>query len=340
MSRLRPILDEFETPDRGLDRLLDRTVLLGYSRVGYALRRRGWAADDPGPGALDGRTAVVTGAGSGLGEATALGLARLGARVHLLVRSPERAAQAMQRIAERLRGDGLAADLHLERCDVSDPIAVEEFAEEFCARDGGRAAVDILVHNAGVMPPERTESVDGHEMTVATHVLGPIRLTEGLLPALRRSRAGARVIMIASGGMYTQPLPVDDPEFRRGDYRPAAAYARSKRMQVELTPVLSRRWEPHRVAVYAMHPGWVATPGLARSLPVFRSAMRPLLRSPEAGADTAAWLAATEPAPAGGTFWHDRRRRPTSYRSATRPDRRQVDTLWDWAARAAGLERG
>lgn len=326
--------------DRGLDRLLDRTVLLGYSRLGYVIRRRHWAADDPKAGALAGRRALVTGAGSGLGEATALGLARLGARVHLLVRSPERAAPAVQRITDALHGEGMDVDLHVEQCDVSDPAAVNAFAEDFCARDRGAMSVDILVHNAGVMPPQRTESTDGHELTVATHVLGPIRLTDRLLPALRRSRSGARVVMIASGGMYAQPLPVDDPDFRRGNYRGAVAYARSKRMQVEFTPVMARRWEADRISVYAMHPGWADTPGVARSLPLFRAVLRPLLRSARVGADTAEWLAATEPAGPSGTFWHDRQQRPTSYRSATRPDRVQVEALWDWAVEAIGLSRG
>lgn len=326
--------------DSGLDRLLDRTVLLGYSRLGYVIRKRRWSADDPQAGALVGRTALVTGAGSGLGAATALGLARLGARVHLLVRSPERAAPAIQRITDALRSEGMVADLHVERCDVSDPVAIDTFAEEFCARDGGAMSVDILVHNAGVMPPQRTESVDGHEVTVATHVLGPIRLTERLLPALRSSRSGARVLMVASGGMYTQPLPVDDPDFRRGNYRGAVAYARSKRMQVEFTPVMAQRWAADRISVYAMHPGWADTPGVAQSLPLFRTILRPLLRSAHAGADTTAWLAATEPTPPSGTFWQDRQQRPTSYHSATQRDPDQVKKLWDWAVEAAGLGGG
>lgn len=325
------------TQDKGLDRVLDRTVVLGYSRLGYAIRRRGWAAGDPRPGALAGRTALVTGGGSGLGEATVLGLARLGARVHLLVRSPERAAAAVARIERRLGEEGLVADLRVERCDVSDLSVVDAFAEDFCAREGGSAALDLIVHNAGVMPPERSESVDGHELTVATHVLGPIRLTERLLPALRRSERGARVVFVASGGMYTQPLPVDDPEFERGDYQGAVAYARSKRMQVELAPLLDRRWSPDRLSTYVMHPGWADTPGLARSLPAFRTLTRPLLRPAEAGADTAVWLAATDPTPPSGTFWHDRRQRPTSYRSSTRPGRGEADRLWRWVAAAAGV---
>ncbi|MEI7058766.1 SDR family NAD(P)-dependent oxidoreductase [Nocardioides sp. CCNWLW239] len=323
--------------EKGLDRLLDRTIVAGYSRLGYAIRRRRWPADDPRPGSLAGRTALVTGGGSGLGEATVLGLARLGARVHLLVRSPDRAAPAVARIEGQLRREGLAADLRMERCDVSDPAMVDAFAEEFRARDGGHSVLDVLVHNAGVMPPERTESVDGHELSVATHVLGPIRLTEHLLPAMRRSEAGARVVFVASGGMYTQPMPVDDPDFRLGDYRGAVAYARSKRMQVELTPILDRRWSSDRVSTYVMHPGWADTPGIARSLPLFRTLTRPLLRPAEAGADTAVWLAATEPAPPSGTFWHDRRQRPTSYRSTTHPGPAETGELWRWAASAAGV---
>ncbi|MEU6134081.1 SDR family NAD(P)-dependent oxidoreductase [Nocardioides sp. NPDC047086] len=325
-------------PDQGLDRVLDRTVVLGYTRIGYAIRRRRWAEGDPRPEALAGSTAVVTGGGSGLGEATVLGLARLGARVHVLVRSPERAAPAVARIERLLRVEGRVADLRTERCDVSDPAMIDAFAEDFCARDGGRTAVDVLVHNAGVMPPERAESVEGHELSVATHVLGPIRLTERLLPALRRSERGARQVFVASGGMYTQPLPVDDPEFEHGTYQGAVAYARSKRMQVELAPILDRRWSPDRISTFVMHPGWADTPGLARSLPAFRTLSRPLLRPAEAGADTAVWLAATEPVPPSGTFWHDRRQRPTSYRSATRPGRGEAEALWSWAAAAAGLD--
>lgn len=321
--------------DHGLDRLLDRTVLPGYSRLGHAIRRRGWPADDPAPGALRGRTALVTGAGSGLGEATALGLARLGARVHLVVRSAERAAPAVDRIRAALGRDGLPADLHVEICDVADPGSVDAFADLFIARDAAGARVDVLVHNAGVMPPERTESVDGHELSVATHVLGPVRLTERLLPALRRSSYGARVVLVASGGMYTQSLAVDDPDFRQGDYRGAVAYARSKRMQVELTPLLAKRWASDRITVHATHPGWAATPGVAESLPLFGAVMKPLLRPPGAGADTVVWLAATEPAPPAGGFWHDRQQRPTSYRRSTRPAAGDVDRLWAWVADAA-----
>lgn len=324
--------------DRGFDRALDRSVVLGYSSLGYAIRRRSWPLADPASTALTGKRALVTGAGGGVGEATALGLARLGAQVHLLARSAQRAAPALARIEQALHRDRLPARLEVEECDVADLSSVREFVAEFSRRLPESTGLDVVVHNAGVMPSKRSESVDGHELTIATHVLGPILMTELLRPLLQRASTGARVVLVSSGGMYTQALAVDDPEFVRGTYRGAVAYARSKRMQVELTPVLAQRWAVNDVSVYAMHPGWVNTPGIGTSLPLFRRVTRPILRTPTAGADTCVWLAATEPAAQTGTFWHDRHQRPTSYRGGTVPSAAQVAHAWEWTRTALALD--
>ncbi|MCX6399533.1 MAG: SDR family NAD(P)-dependent oxidoreductase [Propionibacteriales bacterium] len=324
--------------DTGLDRLLDRLVVPGYSSIGYRLRRRHWAGD-PAPGSLTGKRAVVTGAGGGLGEATALELARLGAVVHLVVRSEGRAREAVDRITATLRDEGIEALLEVEECDVSDLVSVRHFAAGFVerlARDG--SALDVVVHNAGVLPAERTTSAQGYELTVATHVLGPVLMTELLLPALRLAVGGARVVLVASGGMYTQALPVADPDFSRGGYRGAVAYARSKRMQVELAPLLNERWSADGTAVHAMHPGWADTPGVASALPAFRLVTRVVLRDPAAGADTITWLAATEPPPEGGHFWHDREIRPTNYRSTTVATPADVAAIWKWVREATALD--
>lgn len=321
------------SPDSGWDRLLDRSVLSGYSSLGIRLRRRHWADDDPAPGALTGAVAMVTGAGGGLGEATVLGLAGLGARVHLVVRSPERAAPAVRRVRAALAAAGREADLVVECCDVADLDSVDRFVRDWVTRaDRAGAALDVLVHNAGVMPPERTVSPQGHELSMATHVLGPVRMTDGLATPLARSERGARVVLVASGGMYTQKLPVEDPEFAHGSYRGAVAYARSKRVQVDLLPHLAAHWAP--ASVFAMHPGWVDTPGVADSLPGFKRLTGPVLRSPAEGADTTVWLAGTRQAPPSGTFWHDRAQRPTHYRSGTRSGPEEVDRTWSWVRHA------
>jgi dehydrogenase/reductase SDR family member 12 len=312
-----------------LDTALDRTVVPGYSKIGYWLRRRSWPDDDPRPGSLAGRRALVTGANSGLGKAAALGLARLGATVHLVVRNQERGAAALEEVRRAVPG----AELHLELCDMSDLADVRRCATDLVER---LDRVDVLVHNAGSLPAERTESADGHELTVATHVLGPVLMTDLLRPVL--AGHSARVVLVTSGGMYSQRLPVHDPDYERGTYKGAVAYARSKRMQVALAPVLQQRWGPDGIAVHVMHPGWADTPGVASSLPLFRAVTRPVLRDAEAGADTIVWLAATEPAPPPGRLWMDRAERPTHYRRATRETPDERDRMWAWVRDAAGLD--
>ena len=158
---------------RALDTALDRSVVPGFSKIGYAVRRRlpTWPAD-PAIGALAGRHVAVTGATSGLGTATARQLSDLGAHVHLVVRNPDKAVD----IAAQLRGPSTTWT-----CDIGDLDSVRECAAKILAEG---PPLDGLVHNAGAMPPERTDSRQGHEMTMAIHVLGPLLMTELLLDQL------------------------------------------------------------------------------------------------------------------------------------------------------------
>lgn len=312
-----------------LDSVLDRAVVPGYSQIGYRLRQHHWARD-PAPDALRGKTAMVTGANSGIGKAIAGGLAVLGAHVLMTVRNRERGERARDELAAAHPG----TQLSVEVCDIADLGSVREFVTAVTRR---MSRLDVVVHNAGVLPAGRTETADGHELTLATHVLGPLLLTELLVPVLARS-ADPRVILMSSGGMYTQALPVDDPEYREGHYRGATAYARTKRIQVALTPILADRWKAQRISLYCMHPGWVDTPGVAASLPAFRRLAGPVLRSAEQGADTAVWLAATKPAPPTGRFWHDRRQRREHYLPATQDDDADRLRLWRYCAQAILLD--
>lgn len=304
-----------------MDVVLDRTVVPGYSRLGYLVRRHGWSAGDPPANGLLGRVAIVTGAGSGLGKATTLGLARRGVGVHMLVRDTAKGARAREEILADVPG----AELEVSRCDVSDLSSVREFAGWFAAR---RDSLDVLVHNAGVMPRERSETVDGNETAFATHVLGPFLLTDLLRPRLRAATA-ARVVFVSSGGMYTQALRADDPQFEQGTYRGITAYARTKRMQVVLAGLWARELCDTDSVVHSMHPGWAATPGVRNSLPGFHRLTAPVLRTPEEGADTIVWLAsADEPTSSTGRFWHDRVARPAHYVPWTRESERDRERLW------------
>lgn len=116
----------------------------------------------------------------------------------------------------------------LEVCDLADLRVVADFAADFASRVPQLRA---LVHCAGTMSPARRETDDGHELTLATHVLGPHVLTRGLADVLAADGDG-RIVWVSSGGMYASDLRDDDPEFRLDDYSGEAAYARTKRMQL------------------------------------------------------------------------------------------------------------
>ena len=215
------------------------------------------------------------------------------------------------------------------------PQSGDYHANAFPGADNAGPALHALVHNAGVLPPERTETDDGHELTVATHVLGPHLLTSELRPLLAAG-TDARVVFVSSGGMYTAPLRTDDPEFRQGTYSGNAAYARTKRMQVVLAELLADDLAGDGTVVHSMHPGWADTPGVASSMPGFHKLTGPLLRTSEQGADTAVWLtAATEPGRCTGLFWHDRAPRPTHYLPRTGETPAARAALWNLCVEAA-----
>lgn len=304
-----------------LDRALDLTVLPGYSRLGPALR--GLSSPAAQPGELNGRVALVTGASSGLGEAVCEGLALAGAEVQMVVRDIERGKAAVSRI--EARAPGASARLQLERCDISSLADIRSLAEGYLAR---HERLDVLVHNAGVLPPERRHTAEGIELTFATNVLGPFLLTSLLLPALAAA-APSRVITVASGGMYTARLDAEDPQLDDRDFDGAALYAHTKRAEVALNREWSERHFADGVAFHSMHPGWADTAGLRTSLPRFHRVMRPLLRDARQGADTVIWLAAADGLePVSGGFWHDRRPRPEHRLPRTRETAADRARLW------------
>jgi dehydrogenase/reductase SDR family protein 12 len=300
-----------------LDTALDLSVVGGYTSVGYRLRSRGWA---PLP-RMEGKAVLITGASSGLGLAAADGFARLGASVWLAVRDRGRGEEARARILDHL-GE---ADVHVALCDLSRRQSVRGFAQRFAAE---APRLDVLVNNAGVLAQERELSADGIELTLATNVIGPFLLTRLLIPMLERC-APSRIINVSSGGMYTQKLEIDDLQSEHGNFDGPTVYARTKRAEVVLTEMWARHLNGTGITVHAMHPGWADTAGVQSSLPRFYRVTRPLLRSPDQGADTIVWLgAASEPGGSSGGFWHDRRRRPTHLLPGTRETVQERRALW------------
>jgi dehydrogenase/reductase SDR family protein 12 len=312
-----------------IDTILDRTVVAGYTKVGYRIRSRGWSPSDLER--MDGQVVAVTGASSGLGLAAAEGFARLGATVWVIGRDRERGERASAEIAARSGND----DIHVGVCDLSRLASVRSFAGRFASRV---SRLDVLVNNAGAMTQTRELSADGIERTLATNVIGPFALTGRLLGLLQRS-APARIINVSSGGMYTQRIRVDDLQSAHGRFDGAAVYARSKRAEVILTELWAQRLAGSGVTVHAMHPGWADTPGIQSSLPGFYRVTRPLLRTPAEGADTIVWLgAAAEPALRSGLFWHDRRPRPAYLLPRTRETPAERSSLWAQCVELSGWQ--
>jgi dehydrogenase/reductase SDR family member 12 len=314
-----------------LDKPLDLAVAPGYTSVGYRLRGLSWESAIA-DGFVRGRSVRVTGANSGLGQATCEGLASAGARVHMLVRDRERGERARGQIAARLAERGIAAELRLELCDLAELDSVRAFAAGFTEREPELA---LLVNNAGVLPASRLTTEEGFELTFATNVLGPFLLTNMLRPALR-SGAPARVITVTSGGMYSARLDVDDIQLERRAYDGPRFYAHTKRIQVTLTELWAERERGAQVEFSAMHPGWADTPGLARSLPRFHRLLGPVLRDARQGADTIVWLGtATESPGVSGELWHDRRVRPKHRLPGTRETAAEREQLWSELCRLA-----
>ncbi len=309
------------------DTVLDRTILPGYTRLGYRMRRGMWRAEEMQ--SMGGKVVLLTGGTSGLGLAAAEGFARLGATVRLAVRSKQRGERARAQIVARSPN----RDVQLDLCDLSDLKSVRRLAERLSEET---ARLDVLVNNAGTLTRERTLSVDGIELTFATNVLGPFLLTNLLLPLLEQSEP-ARIINVSSGGMYTQRIHLDDLQMTHEKFDGPTAYARTKRAQVILSELWASRLRDTGIVVHAMHPGWADTPGLESSLPRFYALTKRLLRTPQEGADTIVWLgAAARPARSSGGFWHDRRERPTNRVPWTRQTPQDHKRLWAECERLSG----
>jgi NAD(P)-dependent dehydrogenase (short-subunit alcohol dehydrogenase family) len=328
-----------ETPPAGLlvahvvDEALEATVVGSFTSVGPEVRSRmaGWQS----PPSMEGRVVLVTGATSGLGLATAVGVGRLGATVRFVARSRERAARAVAVIEAAVPG----VDIDYLVADMSRLDEVRSLADRFGAEHG---RLDVLVHNAGALTRQFTTNGAGIEVTAATQLVAPFLLT-GLLLEPLRAAVPSRVIQVSSGGMYTQRFDLGALEAVGDGYDGTVAYARVKRAQLVLMHEWVRRLDTSGVLFHAMHPGWADTPGIRSGLPGFATAMGPLLRTPEQGADTAVWLAsAPVSAISNGRFWLDRRARWEHKVPWTRLSGdefvRAGSALWSWCAERSGWD--
>jgi len=310
--------------------LADRLVLpgaLGFTRFGYARRKKSWQALAV---SLQGSTAVVTGATSGLGRMAAERLAELDARVILVGRNQKKLDRALEEIVDATGNRNIS----LEVADLSLMADVRTLAQRLLESE---PEIDILVNNAAVLPLERSLTAEGFETAFATDLLSPFLLTRLLLPRLKKS-APSRIINVLSGGMYLSGPDVHDLQNAQGDYDGSRAYARAKRGLMILTELWAAELQASDIVVNAMHPGWADTPGVQTSLPGFHKLTRSVLRTPEEGADTIVWLAAApEAGRVSGKFWLDREPHLAAIIPGTAGDQDQRRALVDELERLAEL---
>ena len=293
-----------------ISKALDTAVVPGFSKIGYEIRKRLGNWQPISSFDLRGKTVVITGPTSGLGEQVARQLALTGANLVLVARNEEKCLRVIDGIAPLCTGNKPV----FVRAEMGD---LESVRSACAAIQQQFAHVDVLIHNAGALLNTRQVSPQGIEQTVASHVVGPFLMTTLLLPLMD----GGRVVTVSSGGMYTSSLPVFDIgetlEMPAHKYGGSKQYSIAKRAQV----TLNEMWAQKQTATefVAMHPGWADTPGVQESIPGFRRATAPILRSAGEGADTIAWLAAVQLLPGkSGSFWSDREIRPTHKSSRTK----------------------
>jgi retinol dehydrogenase 12 len=233
---------------------------------------------------LLGRVCLVTGATSGIGEATAHALARLGGRVIVHGRDAERCQQVTSEIR------AATANAAIEEPVVADFASLDQVRRMAAELHERCAELHVLVNNAGAMVPTYRETVDGFEHTFAVNHLAPFLLTNLVLDLLKAG-APSRIVNVASGAHRRAVLDFGDLNSRQ-EFESRAVYGRSKLMNVYFTRDLARRLSDTGVTVNALSPGLVKTRfGLKDGMGEYQQSVMDRGMPPESGAQTSVYLA-------------------------------------------------
>lgn len=282
---------------------------------------------------MSGKVCVVTGANSGIGKETALGLAQMGAHVVMVCRNPEKGKAAL----EDVRRDSGNPNVDLLLADMSSQASVRELAKQIHAK---YPRLDVLINNAGGGAGAGTLSVDGIEITIATNHLGAALLTFLLLDMLKAS-APSRIVNVSSEAhkstkeIDVNHLPAVEPNFRSG----IQAYGRSKLLMNAFTFALAQRLEGTGVTCNCLHPGVVATNifGTPRGwLRVILTLMRPFMLDAKQGAVVSLWAAtAPELANVSGKYFVKSKVAESS--PLSRDPKVQAE-IWQWTGKMTGQQ--
>ncbi|HEX4604574.1 MAG TPA: SDR family oxidoreductase [Candidatus Angelobacter sp.] len=278
---------------------------------------------------MRGKTIVITGATSGIGEVAAAELAARGARLVLVARDKARGEAEIV----RLRAIAPNVDHSIHYADLSRLAEVKRVAAEIAAAE---TRIDVLINNAGALFASRQVTSDGLELTFATNHMSYFVLAHGLRERLRAA-APARVVNVASDAHKGEKLDFGDLQSAK-DYRGLHVYGRSKLCNILFTRELAKRWEGTGVTANSLHPGFVATRFGDQSGGLLSFGVRiakTFAISPEKGAETIVYLAsADEPRSANGLYYY-KCKAATPTKEAQ--DNESARRLWQESEKLAGI---
>lgn len=275
---------------------------------------------------IKGKTAIITGATSGLGRVTAMTLARRGAELVLPVRSTEKGEALKKEIRDKTGN----ASVEVMSCNLASMNSIRQFAEAFREKHD---RLHILINNAGIWEMKRRQSDDGIEMNFAVNHLAPFLLTNLLIDIIKAS-APARIINVSSMIHKQARMKFDDLEGKKRWNR-MQAYAQSKLANILFTKKLARDLKGSGILVNCLHPGVVNT-NLFDQMPAFsRKIFELFMISPEKGAQTTIYLA-TSPLINGisGEYFAKGKMAKTTRHAQ---DMKVADRLWEVSEVYCGL---
>jgi NAD(P)-dependent dehydrogenase (short-subunit alcohol dehydrogenase family) len=285
------------------------------------------------PASMSGKLCIVTGANSGIGKETALGLAQKGARVVMVCRNAEKGRAAL----EEIRRESGSSQVDLVIADMSSQASVRALAEQIQRK---YPRLDVLVNNAGGASLARTLSTDGIEMTLAANHLGAALLTLLLLDLLKASAPSRIVNVSSSEAQHPARLDTNDLQFERRKYSGIAAYRQSKLLMNAFTFELARRLARTGVTANCLHPGAVATNiWSSDALPLIGkliiAVVKPFMLNSKQGAAVSLYLAASpEVAQVSGEYFV--KSKPAKSNPLSR-DPKLMAEVWLWTEKMTSL---
>ncbi len=277
---------------------------------------------------MQGKNCLITGANSGIGKATAIGLAKEGATIIMVCRDKERGEKAKKEIIELTNNKNVEVFL----CDLSSQEDIRKFVSEF---KGKYQTLHVLINNAGVMISKRIISDEGLEMNFAVNHLAPFLLTNLLLDILKKS-APSRIINVSSGLHKRGKIDFEDLQNENKKTALFKMYGDSKLALMLWSYELSRRLEGTNVTINTVHPG-VVNSNLGRHQSKFSQGFGKLFfKKPEKGAETSIYLASSpEVEGITGKYFVKKEPRKSSKESY---NEEYAKRIWDISAKMTGLE--